>query len=302
MEINIQNLNTVSEIEKTRNELIEALDNRLDFVTNCINADKVSHKSFGYIKEAFENISPKLFSTKQGKGVIKEYTNTIKTNKNLSSMHSIYENLRKADSSADLDFFIKTITNVDWNIDTKTLSEDTYKLGRILAEGLIYIGKEAFSLLPEEQKDYSEAVEYIIEHKMTRNNIAEYSNAVKTIKEGLIKKESVDRIKLKKVDIDELVESMITDFNEKYANKLTEAEYNAIKELCESEDREKVFESYKTSCIEKLHEAKKRYETDKNQDAVEKLKTIIEQVDNKKYSLDSLTTDISKFVELKEVF
>lgn len=302
MEINIQNLNTVNEIEKIRHEINEALDARRELITNCITADKASRKSFGYIKESFENISPKLFETKKGKALIKEYANTIKSNKTLSSMHAIYENLRKADSNADLDFFLNTITDTDWCIDDKKIAEDTYKLGRILAEGLIYVGKDAFALLPEENTEYSNAVEYIIENKMTKNNIAEYSNAVKTIKECLMKKESKQKLVFKNTNIDELVETLISDFNTKYSDKLTETEFTALKELCESEDREKVFNVYKNSCLEKLEEAKKTYESEMNTNAVTKIQNIIEQVSSKAYSLDSLTTDISKFVELKEVF
>ena len=138
MEINIESLNTIQEIESVRTELNNKLNERRVFVESCVMGDMLSKKSFGYIKESFENISTKLFNTKEGKKIIKEYTELIKNNKNLSALHSIYENLRKADKNTDIDFLINTITSTNWGLNLKTISEDTYKLGRVLAEGVIY--------------------------------------------------------------------------------------------------------------------------------------------------------------------
>lgn len=302
MELNIKNLNTLTEVENTRNKINEELDKRRDYIVVCIEADKASHMPFGYINEAFENISGDLFHTKKGKLILKQYTNLVKSNKNLSSMHSIYESLRKSNKGTDIDFVINSLTSTNWEIDTKTLEEDSNKLGRILAEGMIFLGKESLTKLPEVNKTFSDAVEFIAENKKSNKNIAEYGRAIKIIKEELSSKESNNDIRLKHVDLDEMIEKMVSRFNAKYSNQLSEAEFSAIKEICESENREDVFNKYKQSCIDKLTEAKSSYETEKNDGAVSKMAKIIEQVSNKTYSLDSLTTDISKFIELKEVF
>lgn len=302
MEINIESLNTIQEIESVRTELNNKLNERRVFVESCVMGDMLSKKSFGYIKESFENISTKLFNTKEGKKIIKEYTELIKNNKNLSALHSIYENLRKADKNTDIDFLINTITSTNWGLNLKTISEDTYKLGRVLAEGVIYLGTECSSLLPEENKTYSDAVEYIVENKVDKRNIVNHSNAIKIIKEHISQKENDEKIELKSVNIDTLAESLINKFNEKYADDLTEVEISTLKELCESKNREEVFNKYKKSCIESLNSVMNTYSSDNNTEAVSKIQNLIEQVSKKEYSLDTITTDIAKFVEITEIF
>lgn len=302
MEINIQSLNTIQEVESLRNELNEKLNERRLFIESCVLADMLSKKPFGFIKEAFENISPKLFNTKKGKKIIKEYTELVKNTKNLSTLHAIYENLRKADKNSDVDFILNQLIRRDWELDNSTINEDTYKLGRVLAEGVIYLGTDCSSLLPEENQTYSNAVDYLVENKVTKWNITDYSNAIRIIKEHVSQKENCAPIDLKSVNIDTLAESMIKDFNEKYSDELTEIEFDALKKLCESEDREKVFNEYKKSCIESLEKVMESYNASKNTEAVSKIQNLIEQVSKKEYSLDTITTDISKFVEISNVF
>lgn len=302
MEINIQSLNTIQEIETLRNELNNKLNERRLFVESCIIGDMLSKKSFGYIKECFENISPELFNTSNGKKIIKEYTDLIKNNKNLSALHAIYENLRKADKNADVEFLINTITTTNWGIDSNSLNEDTYKLGRVLAEGVIYLGTECSSLLPEENKTYSDAVEYIVENNINKKNIVDYSNAIKIIKEHISKRENPTKIELKSVNLDTLAESLINKFNETYTEKLSETEFLTLKELCESKNREDVFNKYKHSCIESLNSVMNTYATNNNTEAVSKIQNLIEQVSKKEYSLDTITTDITKFIEITDIF
>jgi len=302
MELNIQSLNTIQEIESVRSELNKQLNERRLFVESCIMGDMLSKKSFGYIKEAFENISPKLFDTKEGKKIIKEYTELIKTNKNLSALHTIYENLRKADKNADIDFFINKITSTNWGLNINKITEDTYKLGRILAEGVIHLGTECSSLLPEENKAYSDAVEYIVENNIGKRNIVDYSNAIKVIKEHISQKENDEKVELKSVNIDTLAESLIDSFNKKYSGELTDIEFSTLRELCESENREDVFNKYKNSCIESLNSVMNTYASSNNTEAVSKIQNLIEQVSRKEFSLDTITTDIAKFVEISDIF
>ena len=97
MENNIINsFKTVSEVEAYKNSVIEECNSRMEFINMVKKADDLSNKSFGYIKECFEAISPELFNTKDGKAILNKYLSTIKENKNLSLMHGICEGIRKA--------------------------------------------------------------------------------------------------------------------------------------------------------------------------------------------------------------
>lgn len=299
--ININDFKTIEEVENYRKEINEACDKRADFITLCEKADKLSHKPFGYIKDCFEAIAPELFESKEGKKIMSNYSKTIRENKNLSALHNLYENIRKSGKDMDIDFFANNIANTNWNVDKKTLSEDTLKVGRILAEGYLHLGKSAEDLFPSENIVLESAVSYIAENKKTNKNIAEYSNAIKVIKENISSKESEENV-FESTDLDALAKSLLQEFNKKYSSELTEEEANALREVSSSENREDVFNKYKNACQSKLSESKKDFEEKGDKSSSERMTAILEQVSNKTYSLENLGNDICGFIELKSIF
>lgn len=299
--ININDFKTIEEVENYRKEINEACDKRADFITLCEKADKLSHKPFGYIKDCFEAIAPELFESKEGKKIMSNYSKTIRENKNLSALHNLYENIRKSGKDMDIDFFANNIANTNWNVDKKTLSEDTLKVGRILAEGYLHLGKSAEDLFPSENIVLESAVSYIAENKKTNKNIAEYSNAIKVIKENISSKESEENV-FESTDLDALAKSLLQEFNKKYSSELTEEEANALREVSSSENKEDVFNKYKNACQSKLSESKKDFEEKGDKSSSERMTAILEQVSNKTYSLENLGNDICGFIELKSIF
>lgn len=299
--ININDFKTIEELENYRKEINEACDKRADFITLCEKADKLSHKPFGYIKDCFEAIAPELFESKEGKKIMSNYSKTIRENKNLSALHNLYENIRKSGKDMDIDFFANNIANTNWNVDKKTLSEDTLKVGRILAEGYLHLGKSAEDLFPSENTVLESAVSYIAENKKTNKNIAEYSNAIKVIKENISSKESEENV-FESTDLDALAKSLLQEFNKKYSSELTEEEANALREVSSSENKEDVFNKYKNACQSKLSESKKDFEEKGDKSSSERMTAILEQVSNKTYSLENLGNDICGFIELKSIF
>ena len=62
----INTFKTIKEVEAYRQEINEMCDKRTAFITLCEEANSLSEKKFGYIKESFESISPMLFKTNEG--------------------------------------------------------------------------------------------------------------------------------------------------------------------------------------------------------------------------------------------
>lgn len=297
----INTFKTRKEVEDYRAEINEMCDKRSEFISLCEQANALSEKSFGYIKEAFENISPMLFETSEGKKLIKKYTKVVREHKNLYSLHSIYENIRKAGKDMDVDFFVNNIANAEWGVNSSTLKEDTKKLGRILSEAYIHLGKEAETMLPKENKTLSSAVEYIAENKKTNKNIAEYSNAVKVIRENVEKNETVKNI-FETVNLDELAEKLIKEFNVKYSDKLSVDEVNILKEISGSQDRESVFNKYKEACTNKITEAKNAFDAKGDKASSDRLSVVLEQISGKSFALETIGTDICSLIELSNIF
>lgn len=301
MDNNICNFKTIKEVENYRAQVNEACDKRVKYINTLVKGSNLSKKNFGYIKECFEALSPKLFETKEGKRIINNYIGFVKSNKNISSLHSIYENIRKSNKNTDVDFLIESITKQDWGIDKNTLSSDVENLGKILAEAYIFLGDEADKMLPKENEEFSKAVFYIAENKPSKKNLYEYSTAVKIIKESISKIESDEKL-FESNNLDTIAERMLNEFNEKYSSEFTNEEKTALKELSLSENREEVFNKYKESCRNKIEEARNIFISNGDKSSSDRLSKVLEQIDSKTYSKDTVGDDVCNLIGLSNIF
>lgn len=297
----INKLNTLNEVESVRQQVNEACDKRAEYIKTCMKADQMSKRGFGFIKESFEAISPSLYETKEGKSILRKYVKTIKENKNLSSLHAIYESIRKANKNTDVDFFVNSLINENWEINKKSLANDVKKIGRVLAEGYIYLGKDTEKLLPKENAQLDNAVRFIAENKKTKNNLAAYSDAVKIIKESIDSNEAVLDTVLTS-NLDEVIEGLINDYNQKYDGMLTNDEVAIVQELANSDKKEEVFNKYKDSCKEKVAEAKENFAKAGDEKSAKRLSVVLEQIDAKKFSIDTAANDITALIKLTNIF
>ena len=297
----VNTLNTIQEVESYRNMINEMCDKRHKFIVLCEEAKELSTKSFGFIKESFEALSPILFKSSEGKKLMNKYTKMIKENKNLSSLHTINENIRKAGSETDIDFFVNSLMVVEWGVNPSTLKEDTKKLGRVLSEAYLLVGEEAKGLIPNENVSLSNAVNFIAESKKGTKNISEYSDAARIIKEHIKSKDAKKNV-FESVDLDTLAKKLVEDFNVKYSDKLTIEEANALREISSSEDRESVFNKYKEVCKSKITEAKKNFESKGDKASSDRLGVVLEQIASKSYVLDTVGADICSLIELSNIF
>jgi len=297
----INKLKTVNEVEEIRKQVNEACDKRVNFINACSKADELSKKPFGYMKEAFESISPMLFESAEGKGIINKYTQTIRGSKNLSSLHSLYEAIRKAGKETDVNFFINSIDETFLSLDKKTLEKDNAKLGRVIAEAYLCASKEGKVSLPEEKKELNCAVNFIAENKKTAKNLAEYSDAVKVIRENILKNE-IKRTNATAKSLDEIAESLIKEFNKKYSNKLSLEDINLIREVSSASDKEKLFNQYKESCEAKISEAKENFVKNGDNESAKRLSVVLEQISGKSFSKETINEDIFALVNLSKIF
>lgn len=297
----IKSFNTIKEVEDYRAQVNEECDARINFINIAQKADTLSNKSFGYLKECFEAFSPKLFETKEGKTLINKYLDYIHKNDNLHSLHIIHENIRKANKSTDVDFLIEQIAKINWKINKDTVDNDVKNLGKVLAESVLYLGKEAENLIPKENKSLSAAIDYIAENKLSQRNLSDYSSAVKIIKEDISKREGTDNI-FESKNLDELAEELLHEFNKKYSDTLNEEEAKVLKEIASSENREEIFNKYKSICTESISKARETFEKNGDANSMKRLTSVLEQVNNKKFSLDTVGEDICNLIELSNIF
>lgn len=297
----INGLSTTNDVETCRKMLNEMCDARNLEIMRNEKADALSKKSFSYIKECFEAISPELFKTAKGKKIINKYSKLVRENHNLSMLHAINENIRKANGNTDVDYFMNSLVETKWNINNKTLANDTKKIGDVLAEAYLYIGDNVNDMLPNENVSLSKAISFIAENKKNTKNILEFSDAVKIIKEHINSNTVVDNIS-EAVDLDEMAEKLIKEFNAKYEGKLSEKEIAILKEISSSNDREAVFNKYKASCAQKISEAKSTFDVKGDKASSDRLGLVLERISEKKYSSETVGSDICSLIELTNIF
>lgn len=299
----INTINTLSGLEDYRREMNEAIDKRADYIKLCVKADELSKGSFGRIKECFEHLSPELFKTDDGKDIMRKYMNTVKGNKQLSTVHGLYESVRKAGSDTDTSFLANAMTSKQWVTDKTRFNEGVSELGKILAEACLYLGKEAVDTIPETDMDLDNAVMYIAENKMSHKNMAEYGKAVAVIKESIGKSESTD-LSLGDAygNYGASVEDMVAKFNLMYEGTLTEDEAALIREVATCTDRKALFEKYQAECVKKVDESVSKYTENGDKDSANRLKNVSQKIKSKTYKEETLMEDVSNMLELGRMF
>ena len=297
----INNMKTIEEIDAYQNELNEKFDTRRRVLNLIAEAKELGGKSFGYLKESFENLSSKLFRTDEGKAVMRKYTNVIKENKSLSSLHKLYENIRKAHSGIDFDYFVGTICETNWNVKAKELTEGMEKLAGVVAEGYIVVGEGAGKYLGTENDRLDSAIEFIAENKVGQKNIVKYSEAVKVIREAVEKNGNIADSFKKETDLDKTIEDLVSKYSkDEYTDE--EEKDMLANQIARSGDEEAVFIKKKTECVDSLDEAIKKYSDGNHDEELSTLKKIHEQVSAKSYNPETIGPDICNFVEMTKLF
>lgn len=297
----INDIKSLEELDAYQNKLNEAFETRRRVLNLVTEAKEVGGKSFGYLKESFENMSPKLFKSNEGKTVMNKYARVIKENKSLSSLHKLYENIRKAHGGIDLDYFVGTICETNWNVKEKELNEGMQKLADIVAEGYIVVGEGAAKYLGTENDRLDGAIEFIAENKVGQKNIVKYSEAVKVIREAVEKNGNIADSFKKETDLDKTIEDLVAKYSkEEYTDE--EEKDMLANQIARSGDEETVFIKKKTECVDSLDEAIKKYSDGNHEEELNTLKKIHEQVSAKSYNPETIGPDICNFVEMSKLF
>ena len=294
-------MKSIEELDAFQNELKEKFETRRRVLNLISEAKELGGKTFGYLKESFENLSPKLFKTTEGKAVMNKYASAIKENKSLSALHKLYENIRKAHSGIDFDYFVGTLCETNWNVKENELNEGMKKLAGIVAEGYVVVGEGAGKYLGTENDRLDGAIEFIAENKVGQKNIVKYSEAVKVIREAVEKNGNIADSFKKETDLDKTIEDLVSKYSkEEYTDE--EEKDMLTNQIARSGDEETVFIKKKTECVDSLDEAIKKYSDGQHEEELAALKKIHEQVSAKSYNPETIGPDICNFVEMSKLF
>ena len=249
-------------------------------------------RNFGIIYNVFEQNIENLWNTKAGKKIIKECYNLIKSNKVLNEQFKIYDMFEKAQNIEDVKDFVNEASNIVKTFDKKIVRENNEKLIKFIRDKKL----DEYVDIPEETENLYEAIEYIVLHKKTYDNVNDFVKAQNVITEHIIKnqKNNIVENKLTSVEFEDKIEEAEKEINE----NINQEEKTLLDRFLttKNQNKKEVFENYKRKTLRKIREMIENSEdSDKSQ-----WNKIYENVSSKNFS-ENMSENITNCAEMMEI-
>ena len=249
-------------------------------------------RNFGIIYNVFEQNIENLWDTKEGKKIVKECYNLIKSNKVLNEQFKIYDMFEKAQNVEDVKDFVNEASNIIKTFDKKIVRENNEKLIKFIRDKKL----DEYVDIPEETENLYEAIEYIVLHKKTYNNVNDFVKAQNVITEHISKnqKNHIVENKLTSTEFENKIEEVENEINE----KINQDEKTLLDSFLttKKQNKKEVFENYKRKTLRKI---KEMVESSEDSDKVQ-WNEIYENVSSKNFS-ESMSENITNCAEMIEI-
>ena len=249
-------------------------------------------RNFGIIYNVFEQNIENLWDTKDGKKIVKECYNLIKSNKVLNEQFKIYDMFEKAQNVEDVKDFVNEASNIIKTFDKKLVMENNEKLIKFIRDKKL----DEYVDIPEETENLYEAIEYIVLNKKTYNNVNDFVKAQNVITEHISKnqKNHIVENKLTSTEFENKIEEVENEINE----KINQDEKTLLDSFLttKKQNKKEVFENYKRKTLRKIREMIESSEdSDKSQ-----WNKIYENVSSKNFS-ENMSENITNCAEMIEI-
>jgi hypothetical protein len=104
------------------------------------------------------------------------------------------------------------------------------------------------------------------------------------------------------INIDEYANSLLEAFNKKYTSDLSEDDWKILETINKREDKEALFNEFKSNCINKLTEVENRFKESGDIEDSKKVSAVLEKINKKTYVFENITADICGFAEISKIF
>lgn len=249
-------------------------------------------RNFGIIYNVFEQNIENLWDTKEGKKIIKECYNLIKSNKVLNEQFKIYDMFEKAQNVDDVKDFVNEASNIVKTLDKKIVMENNEKLIKFIRDKKL----DEYVDIPEETENLYEAIEYIVLNKKTYDNVNDFVKAQNVITEHITKnqKNNIVENKITSAEFENKIEEIENEINE----KINQEEKTLLDGFLTDRkpNKKEVFENYKKKTLRKI---KEMIENSEDSDKAQWDK-IYENVSSKNFS-ENMSENITNCAEMMEI-
>lgn len=292
----VLNASTIEDVEILRNEFNTLCESRIEKLNFLNRLGDIS--SFSELKTIFESMAPSLLSTKDGRNCIKSFLKTINENQSLQTAYLLNENIVNCSYDGDKKSFLIESLSLAKDVNKKDFLKGIISLQKCLMESVSVLNNEdikAINLAINEvnlNKEMGETLDNLTFNPKRMSNLLEFNKAIDKLVPFM---EEIASIRNNVEVLGETSEEILNRINEEESRENLEL----LKTLIESEDKESVFEDYKSNCMSAIRKAIRENKSD---EAVStKLTNILEKVENKKYNIASYGADIASFMELENL-
>ena len=249
-------------------------------------------RNFGIIYNVFEQNIENLWDTKDGKKIVKECYNLIKSNKVLNEQFKIYDMFEKAQNVEDVKDFVNEASNIIKTFDKKLVMENNEKLIKFIRDKKL----DEYVDIPEETENLYEAIEYIVLNKKTYDNVNDFVKAQNVITEHIIKNQKNNIVENKLTSAE--FENKIEEVEKEITENINQEEKTLLDRFLtnKKQNKKEVFENYKRKTLRKIREMIENSEdSDKSQ-----WNKIYENVSSKNFS-ENMSENITNCAEMMEI-
>lgn len=249
-------------------------------------------RNFGIIYNVFEQNIENLWDTKDGKKIVKECYNLIKSNKVLNEQFKIYDMFEKAQNVEDAKDFVNEASNIIKTFDKKLVMENNEKLIKFIRDKKL----DEYVDIPEETENLYEAIEYIVLNKKTYDNVNDFVKAQNVITEHIIKNQKNNIVENKLTSAE--FENKIEEVEKEITENINQEEKTLLDRFLtnKKQNKKEVFENYKRKTLRKIREMIENSEdSDKSQ-----WNKIYENVSSKNFS-ENMSENITNCAEMMEI-
>lgn len=257
------------------------------------------NKNFGIIHKVFENNSPELYKTKNGRKVIASYIKTIKEDKNLLSQFQLYNTLYNVHDLSDSEKFVNEALSIVPNINLDDVLKSNQKLIDIIQKNNLNEEVE----IDDSTENLFESIEFVLTNKKSFKTLASYVNATTNITSFINEnKNKTNTDNVVSENIDTALNSFMVEIEKKYENVLTEAEKSFVQELVDAkadsknEKQRNIFNKCKNEALETINSVL----GEADGDVKERLLTIKERLLNREFNESSLVKDVAEMLEIRD--
>lgn len=280
-------------MENVAKKLNESIEKQIAKMRTEEAIERIGNMNICELKTLFESVSDK-----QPKTTLAKYLKTVKGNKAAKDFYGLYESIAGSKIAVNnTGEAMKLFLSLMEGLDRKQLEQGRKNIAKIVKEAIINAGvnEEYINKAVENKKQLNENMTYLLENKLTPNNINEVSNRLNALGSMLDRTEAEEDVPSDRSNKDLLLdlEKSIAKCKEGWEREAVERIF--LNNVAGKSDSE-LFEAVKFECVSILDKQIEECDDVENKAILNSMK---EGLEKKCFNEETYMDDVLKMSDLK---